>query len=124
MIKRSSFEKEVKSIVKQLAELYHPEKVILFGSLLEDRAEPKDIDLFIIKKNPPHMGVDRIRELDRLIKYKLATDFIVYTPEEVEERIGMGDPFVRGIIEKGSVLYEKRNSNKSNGSSRKDKNLS
>ena len=108
MIKRNAFKREVKSIVKQLAELYHPEKVILFGSLLEDKTEPKDIDLFIIKKKPPHIGVDRIRELDRLIKYKLATDFIVYTPEEVKERVGMGDPFVRGIIEKGSVLYEKQ----------------
>ena len=107
MIGRKSFEKEVKRIVKQLRELYRPEKVILFGSLLENEAEPRDIDLFIIKKNPPRIGVDRIRELDRLISYRLATDFVVYTPEEVEERVRIGDPFVKGIIEKGSVLYEK-----------------
>ncbi len=107
MITRKSLENEVKNIVKQLAELYHPEKVILFGSMLADKAEPGDIDLFIIKKNPPHVGVDRIRELDKLIKYRFATDFIVYTPEEIEERINVGDPFVKAIIEKGSVLYER-----------------
>jgi predicted nucleotidyltransferase len=68
MTTRKSIEKEVRSIVKQLAELYHPEKVILFGSLLEGKARPKDIDLFIIKENPPRVGVDRIRELDRMIE--------------------------------------------------------
>jgi predicted nucleotidyltransferase len=106
--KRTSFEKELKSIVKQLAEFYHPEKVILFGSLLDGKAKPNDIDLFIIKKNPPRVGVDRIRELDRMIKYRFATDFIVYSPEEMEARINAGDPFVKAIMEKGSVLYEKQ----------------
>jgi hypothetical protein len=43
-----------------------------------------------------------------MIKYKFATDFLVYTPEEIEDRIKVGDPFVKGIIEKGSVLYEKQ----------------
>ena len=108
MTTRKSLEKEVKSIVKQLAELYAPEKVILFGSLLADKAQPGDIDLFIIKKNPPRVGVDRIRELDRMIKYRFATDFIVYSPEEMEDRINAGDPFVKAIMEKGSVLYEKQ----------------
>jgi predicted nucleotidyltransferase len=108
MINRKSLEKEVKNIVKQLAQLYHPEKVILFGSLLTDKTEPTDIDLFIVKKNPPRIGVDRIRELDRLIKYRFATDFIVYTPEEIEDRMNMGDPFVKAILENGSILYEKQ----------------
>jgi uncharacterized protein len=108
MISRKSLETEVKNIVKQLAELYDPEKVILFGSLLADKAQPRDIDLFIVKKNPPRVGVDRVRELDRMIKYKFATDFLVYTPDEIEDRIKVGDPFVKGIIEKGSVLYEKQ----------------
>jgi uncharacterized protein len=108
MTTRKSLEKEVKSIVRQLAELYAPEKVILFGSLVTGKAQPRDIDLFIIKRNPPRIGVDRIRELDRLINYRFATDFIVYTPEEIEERISAGDPFVKGIIDKGSVVYEKQ----------------
>ena len=108
MIGRQALEEELRNIVKQLAELYDPEKVILFGSLLEDdERQPADIDLFIIKKNPPHIGVDRTRELDRLIRHSFATDFVVYTPEEMEDRINVGDPFVKAIIEKGSILYEK-----------------
>jgi len=107
MIAKRKFKEETRKIVNQLIKEYHPEKVILFGSLLERNKTPRDIDLFIIKKNPPHFGVDRIRELDKLIKYKIATDFIVYTPEEVRRREKLQDPFVRSILEKGDVLYEK-----------------
>jgi predicted nucleotidyltransferase len=107
MITRKRFREEVRNIVEQLVQVYHPEKVILFGSLLGKNKAPRDIDLFIIKKNPPYLGVERIRELDRTIKYKIATDFIVYTPEEVRKREKLGDPFVKTILEKGDVLYEK-----------------
>ncbi len=107
MITKRKFKEEVKRIVNQLIKEYHPEKVILFGSLLERNKIPKDIDLFIIKKNPPHLGVDRVRELDKLIKYKIATDFIVYTPQEVRKRAKLGDPFVKTVFEKGNVLYAK-----------------
>jgi len=74
---------------------------------LDKNKSPRDIDLFIIKKNPPHLGVDRIRELNKLIKYKIATDFVVYTPEEVKKRAKLGDPFVKTVLENGNVLYAK-----------------
>jgi len=45
-------------------------------------------------------------QLDVLIKYKLATDFIVYRPQEFEHRLKSGDPFVKSILEQGKVLYE------------------
>ena len=67
--------------------------------------EGTDIDLFIIKKDVPNLGVDRIRQLDTLIKYKLSTDFIVYKPEEVEQRLKLGDPFIKSIFREGKVLY-------------------
>jgi hypothetical protein len=66
------------------------------------------MSITFIKKNPPRLGVDRIRELDRLIRYKLATDFIVYTPEEVKKRVKLGDPFLKSVLEKGRILYEKK----------------
>ncbi len=65
-----------------------------------------DIDLFLIKNDTPELGVDRIRELDGMIRYTIATDFIVYRPEEVEQRLKMGDPFVRRVFEEGKVLYD------------------
>jgi len=107
MISKDRFSKEVQNIVEQLIRIYKPEKVILFGSLVKGKVnEGTDIDLFIIKKDVPDLGIDRIRQLDALIKYRLATDFIVYKPEEAEERLRFGDPFIKSIFEEGEVLYD------------------
>ena len=107
MVSKSRFDEEIENIVEQLIRLYKPDKVILFGSLAEGKIhQDSDIDLFIVKKDVPELGVDRIRQLDGLIKYRLATDFIVYRPEELEHRLELGDPFVKSILDKGRVLYE------------------
>ena len=107
MILKEQFDEEIQNIVKQLIDLYRPEKVILFGSLARGKInQGTDIDLFIIKSEVPELGVDRIRQLDTIINYKLATDFIVYKPEEVEQRLKLGDPFLKSIFEEGIVLYD------------------
>lgn len=107
MISKDQFDKELENILKQIIRLYRPKKVLLFGSLAKGEInEGTDIDLFIVKSNVPEFGADRIRELDALIKYNLATDFIVYRPQEVEQRLKLGDPFVKSILEQGKVLYE------------------
>lgn len=107
MISKSQFDEEIRNIVEQLIRLYKPEKVVLFGSLAEGKVhQGTDIDLFIIKSDVPELGVDRIRQLDELIKYRLATDFIVYKPEEFEKRLKSDDPFVKKIIKEGKLLYE------------------
>ena len=101
------FDEEIQNIVDQLIRVYKPEKIILFGSLVDGKIrEGTDIDLFIIKKDIPNLGVDRIRQLDELIKYRLATDFIVYKPEEVERRLKLGDAFIKSIISEGKILYD------------------
>lgn len=108
MITKEAFDKEVQHIVDQLITRYKPEKIILFGSLARGQEEPKDIDLFILKKDPPYIGTDRIRELERLVQYTIATDFIVYTPEEATRRLALGDPFLKEIFKEGKVLYERK----------------
>jgi len=107
MLTKDKFDKEIQNIVEQLLRLYEPEKIILFGSLVRgEMKEGTDIDLLIIKKDIPKFGVDRIRQLDVLIKYRLATDFIVYNPEELKQRIELGDPFIENILKEGKVLYD------------------
>ncbi|MBT9131103.1 MAG: hypothetical protein DDT42_01605 [candidate division WS2 bacterium] len=106
MLSNDRFDKEIQDIVEQLIRVYKPQKIILFGSLVRGKLNPgTDIDLFIIKEDVPNLGIDRIRQLERLIKYRLATDFIVYKPVEVEQRLKLGDPFVKSIFEEGKVIY-------------------
>jgi hypothetical protein len=46
-----------------------------------------------------------MREVDALIEHNIALDILVYKPEEIEERLKMGDPFVKKIFENGRVPY-------------------
>lgn len=96
---------KIDDIKKQLIEKYRPEKIILFGSSAWGEEDINDIDLFIIKREVPYYGADRIIELYRMMDIDAAVDFIVYKPEEAEERLALGDPFIKKIYEEGKVLY-------------------
>lgn len=99
-------QKEIENITRQLVEKYKPQKIILFGSAARGEfTRDSDIDFLIIKKDVPYYGIDRMRELDRIIDYNVAADFLVYKPEEFEERLKMGDPFIKIIYNRGKVLY-------------------
>jgi len=100
------FEKEIQSITKQLIEKYGPEKIILFGSAARgDYGKANDLDFLIIKQDVPVYGIDRMRELDELIDRNVAADMLVYRPDEFEDRIRLGDPFIKAIITERRVLY-------------------
>lgn len=97
--------KAVDNIKKQLIEKYHPEKIILFGSAAWGGDEVTDIDFLIVKSKTPYYGIERMRELDRIIERDVPVDMIVYRPEEVSKRLEMGDPFIKKIFNEGKVLY-------------------
>jgi len=86
MVPKNQFDKEIRNIVNQLISLYKPEKIILFGSLAKGKVrQGTDIDLFIIKSDVPDLGVDRIRQLDALIKYRPATDLSYIGPRSLSK---------------------------------------
>jgi predicted nucleotidyltransferase len=96
---------QIDLLMDQLITKYFPEKVILFGSATKAEGEVNDIDLFIVKKDIPELGADRIRQLYRLMETNLPVDYIVYRPDELDERLSLGDPFIAGILGEGKVLY-------------------
>ena len=99
-------EKEIKNIAAQIIEKYKPEKIILFGSAVHGRMTiDSDVDLLIIKGNTPLYGVDRIRELSKMIDRNVPVDLLIYRPEEFEKRLRMGDPFLKAVLKEGKVLY-------------------
>jgi predicted nucleotidyltransferase len=100
------FEKEIQSITIQLIEKYHPEKIILFGSAARgDYDQANDLDFLIIKQDVPYYGIERMRELDDLIDRNVAADMLVYRPDEFEDRVRLGDPFIKAVLKEGRVLY-------------------
>ena len=98
--------KEIQDIACQIIEKYKPDKIILFGSAARgDSIDESDADFLIIKKETPHYGADRIRQLSRIIDRNIPVDFLIYRPEEFESRIKMGDPFLNAVVKEGKVLY-------------------
>ena len=104
-MKMSDSLKEIENIKNQLIEKYKPEKIILFGSAASGYGDINDIDLFLVKEDVPHLGSERLLEIYHLISVNTAVDYIVYRPDEVKERLSLGDPFIKMIFEEGKVLY-------------------
>jgi predicted nucleotidyltransferase len=97
---------EIEHILRQIIEKYKPLKVILFGSAAHGRYEEcNDLDFLIIKDDVPLYGLQRMRELDDLIDRTMAADMIVYRSDELEDRLELGDPFVKAILKEGRILY-------------------
>ena len=88
---------------------YGPEKVILFGSAARGQAkEGSDLDFFVIKNTQKTLP-ERLEEVDGLfLERNTPLDFLVYTPQEVEKRLALGDSFVTDIIQNGKLLYVKQ----------------
>ncbi len=103
---------QLEAIIEQIAQKiqaqYHPDKIILFGSYAADQATPdSDIDMLIVKET-------KERHIDRWVRLKeIAYDPkrgipfspLVYTPQEIKQRLNMGDDFIAEILERGKVLY-------------------
>ena len=62
-----------------------------------------DIDLAIVQETSERY-VDRLESMYRLLRPRIPTDLVVYTPAEWEGA-GSGDAFRRRIREEGTVLY-------------------
>ena len=100
-------QKEIKRIVKQIAEKYKPEKIILFGSFAYGKPKASsDVDLLVIK-NSKKRRVERIKEILMKVESVLPLEPLVYTPREIKNRLKIGDFFFQTIFEKGKIMYEK-----------------
>ncbi len=85
---------------------YKPEKIILFGSYARNEAdEHSDIDFVVIKKTKKRF-LKRLIEVAKLIDNDLGqVDVFVYTPQEFQRMIEMGNPFIKQVLKEGKVLY-------------------
>ena len=102
---KKSIEAEIENITAQIVAKYKPEKAILFGSAARGEfGLDSDLDFFIIKDDK-RRHIERMQELYQTIDYNVATDFIIYRPQEVRKRLKMGDPFLKLVLGEGKVLY-------------------
>lgn len=94
---------------QQIGHEFGAERVILFGSYAQGSAtEDSDVDLLVVI---PFEGksVHKSVEIRMKLRPGFAVDLILRTPKKVQQRIEMGDCFMREILEEGKVLYEADN---------------
>ena len=95
--------------IQRIVSELKPEKIILFGSYAYGNPTPdSDVDLLVIMKT-------RAKEIDRFVAVsnllyprQFPVDILVKTPQEIEaEARKKGNFFMREILKKGKVLYER-----------------
>ena len=97
---------KIEEFGRRIGREFGAEKVVLFGSYARGNVtEDSDVDLLVIG---PFEGrsVDRSVEIRMKLRPRFPVDLLVRTAEKVQQRIQMGDEFMREILEEGKVLYE------------------
>lgn len=97
----------LKAISERLKKEYRAEKVILFGSLARGEATvDSDADILVIAPTNERFfeRMATVLEIVRDLYNGLALSPIVLRPEEIAERLKIGDQFVQEILETGVEL--------------------
>jgi predicted nucleotidyltransferase len=94
-------------VVWQIAEKFQPLKIILFGSYFYGTPRPEsDVDLLVIMETPLKEIEQEIRICQEIDNH-FGLDLLVKTPTTLANRLALGDPFLKEIVKKGQVLYER-----------------
>lgn len=96
----------IKNLCQQIAREFNPEKIILFGSQAYGKPTAEsDIDLLVVM---PYEGSPfrQAGEILKRLQVWAPVDLIVRSAEEIEQRLKIGDQFMRKILEHGKVMYE------------------
>jgi uncharacterized protein len=97
---------QIQEFSQQIVEQFDPEQIILFGSYAYGQPnQDSDVDLLVIL---PFEGlpVYKAIEIRKKLKPTFSLDLIARTPKQIQQRLDMGDFFIKDILQKGRILYE------------------
>lgn len=96
----------IRRFVRQVAEQFHPDKIILFGSYASGQPHAdSDVDILVVM--PARNQLDQAVKIHQTILPPFPLDIIVRTPRNMQWRLEEGDSFLREVVSQGKVLYEK-----------------
>src|ERR1043165_1371067 len=98
--------KEIKAFSARVAELFKPEKIILFGSYAYGKpTEDSDVDILVVMR---HRGAPYLKasEIRMAVPRKFPMDLLVRSPAVLRKRIAWRDFFLKEIVEYGKVLFD------------------
>ena len=97
---------DIRHVAARIAERFRPNKIILFGShAYGTPTDDSDVDLLVVMETPLRNPL-QATEIRSAVGLPFAADLLVRKPQELEERLAMGDPFLQDVVTNGIVLYE------------------
>ena len=98
----------IRRFVHEVAGRFQPEKIILFGSYAYGQPHAdSDVDILVIM--PTRNELDQAVKICVAVDYNFPLDLLVRTPKNLAWRLAEGDSFLREVMDRGKVLYEKTN---------------
>src|SRR5258708_38047395 len=98
----------IRRFARQVAERFHPDKIILFGSYAYGTPHAdSDVDILVVM--PCRNQIDQACRIDDAIDAPFPLDLIVRKPKNLQWRLDERESFHTEIVTKGKVLYEKGN---------------
>ena len=98
-------DEQIRDLCDNIVREFHPERVILFGSYAYGTpTEDSDVDLLVVLPYEGK-GYRMCADIARSTQPAFAVDMLARTPDELRDRLVLGDFFLREIVEKGTVLY-------------------
>lgn len=98
---------QVQQAVARIVAAFHPERVILFGSMAYGTPGPhSDADLLVILPFAGS-GFRKALEMLRVARPAFPVDLLARRPDDTARRYREGDPLIREALDCGKVLYER-----------------
>jgi predicted nucleotidyltransferase len=96
----------IDDVVQQIIEKFHLQRILLFGSYARGAPRPEsDVDILVVMESTLR-DTEQALQICQQIEYRFGLDLLVISPKKLSQRLGLGDSFLREVIEKGRVLYE------------------
>lgn len=102
----------LKDMTKTIVQGVNPRSIILFGSHATGTARPdSDLDFLVVEDGPFDARNTRESAMLKLweicFDYNIPLDFLVYSPEEIEQWKNVSAHVIAHAIRDGKVLYER-----------------
>ena len=101
---------EIEDYSRKIAAKFDPERIILFGSYAYGKpTADSDVDLLVVLEFNGR-PVDKAYEIRCTTESPFPLDLLVRSPLSLNRRIALGDVFLKELVERGKVLYERTGS--------------
>lgn len=99
----------LQEVVRRIVESVDPEKIILFGSYAYGEPhEGSDLDILVVMDSDLPRYKRSVPIYRALAGLLIPKDVLVYTPEEIEAWKDVPQALITTVVNKGKVIYEKK----------------